>query len=76
MKKAIHMKIRKHGGKRAGSGRKPTGNAKMRGLRMDDALYKRVSDWARAQDDRPGFSEAVRRLVVAGLDRLGLRGGK
>lgn len=65
MKKVIH----KHGGRRAGAGRKPTGNAPLRALRMSDELYGRVTTWAGKQDDSPKFSAAIRRLIEYALDR-------
>jgi hypothetical protein len=62
-----NMKKVKHGGKRAGSGRKAKGKAPVRGIRMDDSQVKAVESWARKQGDRPGFSEAIRRLVAYAL---------
>lgn len=57
----------KRGGKRPGSGRKPTGRDPVRQLRMPDALVAEVMGWAKRQADRPTFSEAVRRLVAKAL---------
>ena len=64
MKKAIPQK---HGGKRPGAGRPATGKAPMMSLRMPPALTEAVDKWAFRQVDRPFRSEAIRRLVEAGL---------
>jgi Ribbon-helix-helix protein, copG family len=65
MEKAI---IRKAvGGKRLGSGRKPTGTDPARTIRLSDEFLAKVDAWAAAQDDNPSRSEAIRRLVELGL---------
>jgi hypothetical protein len=64
MKKAIR-KMR--GGKRPGSGRKPTGTDPARTIRLSDEFISAVDAWAARQDDEPGRSEAIRRLVEIGL---------
>jgi hypothetical protein len=64
MKKAI-PKVR--GGKRPGSGRKPTGVDPARTIRLSDKFIAAVDAWAAEQDDEPGRSEAIRRLVELGL---------
>ena len=68
MKKAIPQK---HGGKRLGAGRPATGKTPMMSLRMPLALTDAVDKWASRQADKPFRSEAIRRLVEAGL-----KGGK
>jgi len=35
----------------------------MVGLRMSPEVRKAVEAWARRQDDKPSFSEAIRRMV-------------
>lgn len=57
----------KHGGKRPGSGRKPTGRDPVRQLRMTDSQYDAVAKWAAKQVDKPTWSEAVRRLLNKAL---------
>jgi hypothetical protein len=64
MKKAI-PKVR--GGKRAGSGRKPTGRDPVRTFRLSNEFMAMLDAWAAKQDDTPGRSEAIRRLVELGL---------
>jgi hypothetical protein len=64
MKKAIR-KVR--GGKRPGSGRKPTGADPARTIRLSDEFIATVDAWAAKQDDQPGRSEAIRRLVELGV---------
>jgi hypothetical protein len=64
MKKATP---KKHGGPRPGSGRPATGKAPTRTLRLTDDFIARVDAWAAAQEDEPGRSEAIRRLVELGL---------
>jgi hypothetical protein len=64
MKKAIP---KKHGGKRPGSGRKPTGRDPVTAIRLSKEMRSAVDTWATKQDDKPGRSEAIRRLVDAGL---------
>jgi hypothetical protein len=64
MKKAI-PKVR--GGKRPGSGRKPTGVDPARTIRLSDDFIATVDAWSARQDDKPSRSEAIRRLVEIGL---------
>jgi hypothetical protein len=64
MKKAI-PKVR--GGKRPGSGRKPTGVDPARTIRLSDDFIATVDAWSARQDDKPSRSEAIRRLVELGL---------
>jgi hypothetical protein len=55
-----------HGGKRPGSGRKPTGRDPVRTMRLSDEFIATVDAWAGANDATR--SEAIRRLVELGLD--------
>jgi hypothetical protein len=64
MKKAIR---KARGGKRAGSGRKPTGTDPARTVRLSDEFIASVDEWAAQQPDEPARSEAIRRLVELGL---------
>jgi hypothetical protein len=64
MKKATP---KKRGGFRAGSGRRATGKDPTRTIRLSDGFIAKVDDWAAAQDDAPGRSAAIRRLVELGL---------
>ncbi|MVT69438.1 ribbon-helix-helix protein, CopG family [Bradyrhizobium pachyrhizi] len=65
MKKAILKSSR--GGKRPGAGRPATGNDPVRTLRLSDEFIEKVDHWAAEQEDAPGRSEAIRRLVEMGL---------
>lgn len=68
MKKAIRKAV---GGKRPGSGRKPTGADPARTIRLSDEFIATVEAWAASQEDKPGRSEAIRRLVEIGLKAKG-----
>jgi len=59
------------GGKRPGSGRKPTGVDPARTIRLSDEFIAAVDAWRRLQDDPPSRSEAIRRLVELGLRAKG-----
>jgi hypothetical protein len=48
-------------------GRPATGKAPTRTLRLTDEFIANVDAWAAAQEDEPGRSEAIRRLVEIGL---------
>jgi hypothetical protein len=48
-------------------GRPATGNAPSRTFRLTDEFMGKVDAWAGRQDDTPGRSEAIRRLVELGL---------
>ena len=39
----------------------------MVGVRMTPEFQKSIKAWAKSQDDRPTFAEAIRRLVELGL---------
>src|ERR1700730_5721848 len=64
MKKAIQ---KARGGKRPGSGRKPTGVDPTRTIRLSDDFIAMVDAWSVRQEDKPSRSEAIRRLVELGL---------
>ena len=55
------------GGKRPGAGRPATGRDPTRTMRLSDEFVAKVDAWAAQQDDEPGRSEAIRRLVEIGL---------
>jgi hypothetical protein len=48
-------------------GRPATGNDPVRAIRLSDDFLAHVDRWASKQDDAPGRSEAIRRLVELGL---------
>jgi hypothetical protein len=64
MKKAMPKTV---GGVRPGAGRPATGRDPSRTFRLSDEFMANVDAWAAAQDDEPGRSEAIRRLVELGL---------
>ena len=68
MKKAIP---KAKGGKRPGSGRKPTGVDPARTIRLSDEFLATVDGWAADQADKPSRSEAIRRLVELVAEGVG-----
>jgi hypothetical protein len=64
MKKAIPKAV---GGKRPGAGRPATGRDPVTAIRLSEEFRTAVDNWAAKQDDNPGRSEAIRRLVEIGL---------
>jgi hypothetical protein len=48
-------------------GRPATGRDPVRAIRLSDDFLANVDAWAAKQDDEPGRSEAIRRLVELGL---------
>jgi hypothetical protein len=48
-------------------GRPATGYDPVRAIRLSDEFLAKVDRWAGKQDDAPGRSEAIRRLVELGL---------
>jgi hypothetical protein len=48
-------------------GRPATGKDPARAFRLSDEFIAKIDAWAAAQDDEPGRSEAIRRLVELGL---------
>ena len=53
-------------------GRPATGRDPVTAIRLSTAMRKAVDAWAAGQTDRPGRSEAIRRLVALGLEYLPL----
>ena len=64
MKKATSKKV---GGRRPGAGRPSTGADPVTAIRLSADLRANVDAWAAGQEDQPGRSEAIRRLVELGL---------
>jgi hypothetical protein len=54
-------------------GRPATGQDPAVAVRLSPAKRKEIEAWAAAQSGKPSFSEAVRRLIDAGLDALAKR---
>jgi hypothetical protein len=50
-------------------GRPATGRDPVRAIRLSDEFLNKVDAWAAHQDDEPGRSEAIRRLVEIGLKK-------
>jgi hypothetical protein len=50
-----------------GRGRPATGRDPVTAIRLSKELRETVDAWAAQQDDEPGRSEAIRRLVELGL---------
>src|SRR5258705_94635 len=50
-----------------GRGRPATGRDPVTAIRLSSELRETVDKWADKQDDQPGRSEAIRRLVELGL---------
>jgi hypothetical protein len=50
-----------------GRGRPATGRDPVTAIRLSSELRHTVDRWAEKQDDKPGRSEAIRRLVELGL---------
>jgi hypothetical protein len=48
-------------------GRPATGRDPVRTMRLSDKFIAKVDAWAGKQDDQPGRTEAIRRLVEIGL---------
>jgi hypothetical protein len=51
-------------------GRPATGRDPVRAIRLSDGFLAKVDRWAAGQADKPGRSEAIRRLVSLGLEVL------
>jgi metal-responsive CopG/Arc/MetJ family transcriptional regulator len=58
--------------KRKKPGRPATGTEPLYGVRISDALMKQIMDWAKSQGATR--SEAIRRLVEAGLEAKSKKG--
>ncbi|QOZ60661.1 hypothetical protein XH86_19490 [Bradyrhizobium guangdongense] len=52
-------------------GRPATGQDPVTAIRLSAEMRKAVDDWAAKQEDAPGRSEAIRRLVELGLKARG-----
>jgi hypothetical protein len=48
-------------------GRPATGREPVRTMRLSDEFMAKIDGWAGKQDDQPGRTEAIRRLVELGL---------
>jgi hypothetical protein len=57
----------RHRRQATGSGRPVTGKDPVRTMRLSDEFIVKIDTWATQQDDMPGRSEAIRRLVELGL---------
>ena len=66
MRKSIKAKPKKRG-------RPATGKDPMMGFRASPILRASIVEWAESQPDRPGLSEAARRLIEIGLTAKGGR---
>ena len=51
-------------------GRPATGRDPVTAIRLSTGMRKKVDAWAAGQSDKPGRSEAIRRLVGLGLEYL------
>jgi hypothetical protein len=61
------MKVSKKNVVRKRPGRPATGQDPVTAIRLSKEMRAAVDAWAAAQDDEPGRSEAIRRLVELGL---------
>jgi hypothetical protein len=61
------MKASKKNVVRKRPGRPATGQDPVTAIRLSKEMRASVDAWAAAQDDEPGRSEAIRRLVELGL---------
>ena len=61
------MKASKKNVVRKRPGRPATGQDPVTAIRLSKEMRAAVDAWAAAQDDEPGRSEAIRRLVEIGL---------
>jgi hypothetical protein len=61
------MKTSKKNVVRKRPGRPATGQDPVTAIRLSSQLRADVDAWAAGQDDKPGRSEAIRRLVERGL---------
>jgi hypothetical protein len=61
------MKASKKNVVRKRPGRPATGQDPVTAIRLSKEMRAAVNAWAAAQDDEPGRSEAIRRLVELGL---------
>jgi Arc/MetJ-type ribon-helix-helix transcriptional regulator len=61
MKRSMSAKQKKE------RGRPPTGVTPMIGVRLSKSARAEIERWAKAQEDRPSLSEAIRRLIDQSL---------
>jgi hypothetical protein len=61
------MKSARNSGTKKRRGRPATGRGLQIGTRWPDETVALIDAWAAAQDDEPGRSEAIRRLVEIGM---------
>jgi hypothetical protein len=61
------MKTARKNGTKKGRGRPATGQGLQIGTRWPDETVAMIDAWTAAQEDEPGRSEAIRRLVEMGL---------
>jgi hypothetical protein len=61
------MKSARKNGTKKRRGRPATGQGAQIGTRWPEGTVAAIDAWAAAQDDEPGRSEAIRRLVELGL---------
>ncbi len=52
------------------------GKTPMHSLRVPDEMRQAIAKWAATQDDKPGASEAMRRLIVRALEAEAAKKGK
>jgi hypothetical protein len=57
-------------------GRPATGKTPIRAIRLSDEFMDEIDHWATQQEDQPGRSEAIRRLVERGLKPRNSRGSR
>jgi len=67
MKYSIFMQKNKGRRGRPATGRNEEDYAPVRSFRLGDDIMARIDAWSAAQDDAPGRSETIRRLVELGL---------
>jgi hypothetical protein len=65
------MKPKRKSGTKKSRGRPATGQGMQVGTRWPKATVTPIDAWARRQNDLPGRSEAIRRLVAIGLKAKG-----
>jgi hypothetical protein len=61
------MKAKRKNGTKKRRGRPATGQGIQIGTRWPEATVAAIDSWIAKQDDKPGRSEAIRRLVEIGL---------
>jgi len=61
------MKSARKNGTKKRRGRPATGRGLQIGTRWSDEIVALIDAWAATQDDEPGRSDAIRRLVELGL---------